>query len=399
MAKPNHYNRILFVGTGGGNDVYSAILALMQLKHDGWSWNHCDIAGVLSPFHLHTGPYAYSSKHYPVKHITEQSKRSIVTKKETTEIKFVDAAVAKLVAHNPDLGISKVLGIPLDRGTVFLKELFTMWKKKYDFIVLVDVGGDILYRGKHDTHVLSPMFDAMVLKAFVQSGAQGILFEAGPGTDGELEPEALRSTLEKLHPQVLPLAHSVVSKWDHLYKEWVAPVRRGRTVPVTIEAFNSVKRILSLEYRARGHMGTQKYYEHFIQNIDTGLCKSYYLIKPKDIVNPFAVACSGPFQWFLKTQVAQQHTNCEVNLEVLHHKGKYFHFLTPSPLFLHGKRVQMIEYGLSRLKEGHSDHALIFADDWEQLNNSYKAGLTVKKGPSRKYGHKLLLVSPSSTTK
>lgn len=396
MAKRNHYEKILFVGTGGGNDIYSTILAAMQLRHDGWDWKHCDIAGVLSPFHQHSGRHAYSGKQYPVKHITENSKRYIVDKKGTTEIKFVDAAVAKLVAHHPELGINRVLGIPLDKGTVFIHKLFTMWKKKYDYIVLVDVGGDILYRGAQDWHILSPMFDAMILKAFVQSGAKGILFEAGPGTDGELAPEVLSTTLRSLNPEILPLTRSVVTKWDHLYKEWIASVRRGRTVPVTIDAFNSVKPMLYLDYRARAHMGTQKYYEHFGQAIDTRLCKNYYLINPKHIINPFAVSCNGPLQWFIKTQVAQHRTNCEVNLEVLHYKGKYFQFLTPSPLFAEGKRMTIIEYGLSRLKAGHCDHAFIFADDWKELTNSYREGLTVKRGPSRKYGIKLLVVSPAS---
>ena len=184
--------KVLFVGIGGGNDVFSTVLAVQSLHNLGWSWNSCDIAGVLSPFHRHT---CIGTDVVAVFCTKPQSERFLVRNDGEVKIGFVDATVSRMIHEKQLYGIREVFGLSLEFGTEGLTQTFRTLSRFYDYFVLVDVGGDCFYRGKEDGHVLSPMFDGMVLRAFVDSKVPGILFEAGPGTDGELEPEALEKTL------------------------------------------------------------------------------------------------------------------------------------------------------------------------------------------------------------
>lgn len=362
------FGNVLFIGTGGGNDVFSTALAALSLQKLGWSWNQCSFAGVLSPFHGHTEIY-YKTKGIAV--INSYSTRKVVRKNDEFQIGFVDAAVADMVKNLNIAECQRIFGLSLSQGTEGLIESFKTLAKDFDYIVLVDVGGDIFYRGAQDTHVLSPMFDAMVLKAFVDSGVDGILFEAGPGTDGELDPEALEEILKQTKAQSFPMESSVIDEWNNLYQTWIAPVRTGRTVPVTIEAFNSKDDYLEMDYRARAHIGKQRLYSNFAHRISTRLCKQFFLINPKEINNPFAVSCSSPLDWFIKTQVEQHKTNCEVNLEYFKHDGKLYQFLTPSVLFPPHDRMSLIKKGLDDLISRNYDIAILFPNDWNEIENNY----------------------------
>lgn len=375
------FNKVLFVGTGGGNDVFSTILAALSLRAEGFTWESCDIAGVLSPFHKHTGKVPQFNpevreKQFKVKQITADSKRFIVTAQTKKEIKFVDAVVAKMVTKSSTLresgiNIGQVLGLPLFGGTELLAQCFTYYATLYDFIILVDVGGDIFYSGAADHHVLSPMFDAMVLRAFVNSGAPGILFEAGPGTDGEIGPEALEDALTHAGATSFPLQESVMNQWEALYQKWVAPVRTGRTVPVTIQGFNATEPEISLEYYARAHQGEERAYAYFTQRINTELCKKFFLLDPSKIENPFAVDCHDPMDWFDKTQAKLQPTNCEANLEFFRKREKFYQFLTPSPLFRPDERMKLLENGFKRMLSGECHFSLMLKHDWEAVSRAW----------------------------
>ena len=367
----NKFKNVLFVGTGGGNDVFSTALAALSLQKLGWSWDQCSFAGVLSPFHEHT-EVGHKIQHIAVIKINSYSIRKVVRKNDEFQIGFIDAAVADMVKNLNVAECQRVFGLSLLQGTKGLTESFKALAKDFDYIVLVDVGGDIFYRGKQDHHVLSPMFDAMVLKAFVDSGVSGILFEAGPGTDGELEPEALEEVLKQTKAQSFPVESSVIDEWDDLYKKWIAPIRTGRTVPITIEAFNSTNEYLEMNYRARAHIGKQRLYAEFPHRISTKLCKHFFLIDPKEIENPFAVSCSSPLDWFIKTQVQQHQTNCEVNMEYLRHKGNLYQFLTPSVLFPQYDRRALIAKGLDDLVSCNYDIAIMFPNDWKEVKSNYE---------------------------
>ncbi len=368
--KPASVDRVLFVGTGGGNDVFSTLLAAASLWEEGWRWRSCDIGGVISPFHKHN---LVSTNVSGVFFTTQNSTRRLLSKDGSGKaIRFVDAKVAEMLVRTQysqpyDVG-RMVLALSLEGGTVGLEKAFTQLANEYDLIVLVDVGGDCFYSGAEDKHILSPMFDAMVIRAFVDSGVNGFLFEAGPGTDGELEPESLTQALVASGgmENAKPLLPSVMDWWGEQYSTWIENYRPGRTVPMTLKAFRSTESFLQEQYRVRGHLGDVRRYKYFTQTISAELCQKFYLVDPSRIQNPFAVRCINSMDWFWKTQVCGRHTNNEANLEYFKASadGGLWQFLTPSPLLDPKDRGELINLGLQNLSQGVIDGALMMSGDW-----------------------------------
>jgi len=365
---------VLFIGTGGGNDVFSTTLAMASLWKLGWRWDHAAVAGVLSPFHHHTVvPTSVDGffKTYPT------SERFLMRHKDPKKIEFIDAQVSKLLAKEALYTSSNVFSLSLKNGSKGLQHTLSDLRKIFDYFVLVDLGGDFFYRGVRDSHVLSPLFDAMVLRAFVDSGVPGILFEAGPGTDGELEPEALIDAFKKCSALSFPLDADIIDWWDSLYTKWIKPKRPGRTIPITIEAFRSSEAMLVLQYRARAHLGTTRCYSYFDQRILTDLCRNFYLVDPKKIMNPFAVSCMSPKDWFFQTQVGMYHTNNEANLEYWQEPRHLEQFLTPSPLFPEKDRKRLIRQGVGELLGGVCNTAWVFSKDIEHIPKRYMSSLEI----------------------
>lgn len=355
------FKNALFVGTGGGNDIFSTTLAMLSLREAGYEWNSCSVAGVLSPFHRYRGLDRTVCKQVvsiPDRDIT----RIVPCHVDIIELDMVERTVAALAEAERDLDIKAVYGLSLAGGTRDLAEAFRWLASTHDFVVLVDIGGDILFRGfETDPRVLSPMFDAMVLEAFCASGAPGILFEAGPGTDGEISPGSLKETLLDPTVQSYPLAASVVDEWERLFRTHVEPVRAGRTVPKTIEAFRSAQALLTLDYRARCHLGNRRWYATFSHEIDTELNRSFYLV-PTEWArhrNPLCVPCRHVEEWIEKTRQPGRHVNAEFQFEYLF-TGKLVWLLAlPSPLFTPDQQKEMVDAAFEDARRGNCDGVVI----------------------------------------
>ena len=355
------FGRVLFLGIGGGNDIFSCTLAASSLYADGWRWKKCAFAGVLSPFHYHTVKPTGIGGLF----LTQpSSERHLLRRQGARAIRFVDSAVSAFVASGKPFDCTGVYGISLMDGSMgvawTLKQLVP---RLFDYVVLVDVGGDCFYRGSQDTHVLSPFFDATVLRGFIDARVRGVLFEAGPGTDGELEPEALASVLQSVQATSNPLRESMIDQLDAWYRQWVEPVRPGRTVSMTISAFRSPEHMLTVRYRARAHLGATRRYAYFDQRIDTELCRSYYVVDPSRISNPLAIESRSPIDWFIKTQLQGQHVNNETNLEYWARGNQIVHLLTPSPLLDANDRRDLIAQGIDELAAGVCDEAWLLPGD------------------------------------
>lgn len=367
--------KVLIVGTGGGNDIFSCLGAARALEPPG-SWQ-VDFAGVLSPFHHHAN---VESTPYPgVTRTLPTSKRSVRTKRHEFPISFVDATVARLIEERDIFGVKNVYGLSLKHGSEGLAESLQALARKYDAIILADIGGDIFYGGREDRHVLSPMFDAMVLRGFVDAKVPGFLFEAGPGTDGELDPFRLQLALTCPGIARTPWREADLDWWDKLFETYIKPVRPGRTVPITIEAARSKAPLIKLPYRGRAHFGKHRWYANFDHVISTELCRSYYTLVPDQIENPFAVTCSDPFEWFVKTQCGQQPTNNEANLEYLEHEGGLGQFLTPSPLFTPSIREEILRTIIkAHIEEPEVDKFWMHRIDWERYGMPWRHRFKVR---------------------
>jgi hypothetical protein len=103
---------VLFVGTGGGNDVFSCLLAADCLQQLGVRWEKARIAGLLSPFHRHT---VGTTADMGVARVSPYSRRYLQRYNAPREIGFVDARVAALVETEHPLGIEEVLAFPIER--------------------------------------------------------------------------------------------------------------------------------------------------------------------------------------------------------------------------------------------------------------------------------------------
>lgn len=378
MRKTEH-GKVLFLGTGGGNDVFSATLAMGALWRNGWRWRECAFAGVLSPFHRHATTDSGGIIGATI--TTLDSSRHLLRRDDPREIGFIDARAAEMVTRESLFDASRVYGLSIAQGAIGLTRTIRQLSTRYDYVVLVDLGGDIFYAGPRDAHVLSPMFDSIVLRAFNDAGVPGILFEAGPGTDGELAPEALRESFAASGAEAYDLDTPTVGWWSGLYKRWIEPFRPGRTVPVTIEAFQSEAKELLVVYRARAHLGCERHYANFDQRIATDLCRRFYLIDPQRIRNPFTVACDSPKDWFLKTQTAQQRTNNEANLEYVSVGNELWQFLTPSPLFSEEERFAQLNSALeAQVGADVCDGNWVFPSGWENLRAEWQGEFHVTAG-------------------
>ncbi len=355
------FSNVLFVGTGGGNDIFSTALAMLSLRRAGYEWDSCSVAGVLSPFHRYRGLTRTECKH--VDSIPDREiKRIVPCLVDVIELDMVERTVASLARAERDLNVGAVYGLSLTEGTSGLEEAFRWLASTHDFVVLVDIGGDILFRGfDTDPRVLSPMFDAMVLEAFCASGAPGILFEAGPGTDGEISPGSLKETLLDPTVQSCPLAASVVDEWDRLFRTHVEPVRAGRTVPKTIEAFRSERPSLTLDYRARCHLGKRRWYATFPHEIDTALNRSFYLVPPKWARrrNPFCVPCRSVEEWIGMTRQPGCHVNGEFQFEYLTADRSVWLLALPSPLFTPDQRKEMVDAAFEDARRGNCHGVIV----------------------------------------
>lgn len=362
-------NKVLFVGIGGGNDIFSTLLVALALKKAGWKWSEAGIAGVLSPFHTH---YNKVTNIPNVVRITPGSTRFLTTNHTPpVNIGFIDAAVSRLLAEDDirsACNITDQLGISLEQGSYGVSTAFSHLSQIYDFIVLVDVGGDCFYGGKDDAGILSPMFDALALRGFCDSSARGLLAEFGPGTDCELGPESLEEKLDCLSSEEVPVKPDTMAQWEHLYRTYIASVRTGRTVPNSIAAYASQDDMLSIPFKVRAHIGTVRMYDERVQKVKPANCKSIYLVDPRKIHNPFAVQCTDPLGWFTETQSLQHRTNCEANLEYYRKDGKLIQLLTPSPLFSITDQQKMIECGLDGLRSGRCDACIMFTEDIKQTS-------------------------------
>jgi len=138
----SQYRKALVFGTGGGNDIVSAILPALYLQDYGIK---TDIGGILSPAAVHT----FNGGIERVVNRLEGDIRRYIPAKEPVPLSFLDSMLPKF---GPALNIANFYDFSVRYGTSALADgLGTLIKENsYDLVVAVDVGGDILARGAQD---------------------------------------------------------------------------------------------------------------------------------------------------------------------------------------------------------------------------------------------------------
>ncbi len=191
--------KALVIGVGGGMDIASATLIGNCLRNRSAIQN-VHIGGVLNPGRMH---YYDGRPEGPINEITGKVERISLTK-NSPEIdkKFIDGQLPGIMAKTGnDFGGfwhfsfrygSKRL---LNEFGAFLSD------KHFDLLIGVDVGADMLARGKQDPNIQTPIMDICGLNLFRRiTDIRSSLFVFGIGTDAELTPEGISEIDEELKP-------------------------------------------------------------------------------------------------------------------------------------------------------------------------------------------------------
>jgi hypothetical protein len=258
------YKKVFVFGTGGGNDILSAIIPALQLQSLGLK---VDIGGVLSPAATHT----FDEQKEQVINKIHNVERYIELKNgDLKNIGLIDNHIQ--AATKTILGESEFYDISIRFGTDRLVNDFNKFIREhdYDLVVAVDVGGDILGTTEDPT-LLSPMMDFTSLYLLRHLEVDNYLVEFGIGTDGELRPGRIDAILNELKDETIKT--STLSIDDFEIKEFenvfnsIKHIRAGHTNTMLLKTLRTDKDIIT-EYKYRIQIDDKKWLNSFMIKLD-----------------------------------------------------------------------------------------------------------------------------------
>ncbi len=377
----NKYHKVLLIGTGGGNDIVSTLIPQQHLQKRGIQ---TDIAGILSPGAIHY----FNEKLEDVVNIVNSNSRRIITGKEDVAISFVDSLLPQIV-KDENININKIYDFSIRYGTSKLVERVNslIRHEKYDLVLAVDVGGDILARNHKDKYVLSPLMDFTTLYLLNHLHVDTMLLELGLGTDGELRPDGMKEILTALREDNLMLYESQISandseigKFRNVFDK-VKDVRAGHTNVMILKTLDSTlaesKKDIVTEYRFRSQIGKQKWLTPFEVTLPSEYAGKTYLINGKKLAEKrFETAFSykNSLEQYVKLKSMCPEWKTELDLFSLwsgHNwtssdkHGHSLFLLVPSTNMPEQQRNEIIKYGVEN-----SDSDLILLRATDIKNNS-----------------------------
>jgi hypothetical protein len=359
------YQRPLIIGTGGGNDIVSATLVLADLQRRKIK---ADIAGICSPgaFHFYNGIEEASVN------LVRANTQRYIDAKNPVRISYVDDKLP-IALRNTGLE-ADVYNLSGRYGTKnLIQELDRLIKeKKYDGIIALDVGGDILARGKKDPTILSPLMDFTTLYVVSQLDTPTVLVEFGLQTDGELRPAGCKELLEELKAKNLLLETTkmykqniAVERFSRVYNE-LKQIRQGHTAVMTLKTLETdedihtdyifTTRILDKKARHSFPIVLESEYFGKVFTID---------LKKLAVSRELAFAYENNLELYLKTKKIVDTKN-EMDTFYYKHGEDTLWLGLICPQFKGEQRKELINYGLDNLDK-HADLALLWAED---ANNS-----------------------------
>ncbi|MBI5066177.1 DUF1152 domain-containing protein [Candidatus Woesearchaeota archaeon] len=377
---PKKYNKALLIGTGGGNDIVSAILPALYLSKQG---TQVDIAGILSPGATHT----YRGKQEQVINKLEGDVKRFISSKKPTEISFVDSSLPQ-IAKELKIPVNNFYNLSTKQGS---QELSVTVKKlvetnKYDLVLGVDVGGDILARGKEDSKLFSPMMDFTTLYILPCLNVDSFLLEFGLGTDGELESNGIREILTELRQKNLILNESEINKNDKevssfkIIYEKISKTRTGNTIPLTLKSLEHKGSDLIVEHKHTTRINNKKWELITEVRLLEETLGQAYLIDVKALVKnrqSTVLQHSNPLEQLIQLKkIPTWKTELDLNYlwggNDLNWNGKSnggfcLQALTPAFQLLEETRKEIVQEGYKQMQEGMSDAILVFNNDLKYL--------------------------------
>lgn len=393
--KLQNASNILIFGVGGGNDSFTALLMKAQLERDYLLKAKSVTVVAMLPDVL--AYYGLSPTVHPlVGEITSKTERCLPPELGGKRIRAFPEPV--LAEHKDALGVERVLGIRMDKGSEGVYEALDalLSEREYDLVLAVDVGADFI-AAPENKNVLSPMMDAYALRALRRLSSEGRLDNLvcavfGLGSDGESSPEMLHAALDRLGSfETGRFDVDTISSLELFYWTKVHPVRASRTTPNTLRSIRLHEHDplqiqpwgLGQPFEARFHTKPTKgrsnvYYGPFEHKMDPMHAGRYILFDElHGIQNYFEVPCSNGIDWFLKVnqKVAranhelngQSYTHMEATLGIPDAGHHSLLFGTPSSKFAGVNRQSILNDIVLSIENCVFDCALMYADDIDKI--------------------------------
>ena len=371
------YRKALVLGTGGGNDIVSAIFPAMHLQKYGIQ---TDLGGMLSPAAIHT---FNGNLETVVNAVEGEIKRSIPTRDNIT-LTMIDSHLPPLLKAE-GLAIPACYNFSIRYGTKRLvQEVTALIKERgYDLVVAVDVGGDILGRGAEDITLLSPMMDFSSLHLLGQLAVDSFLIEFGLGTDGELRPQGMKEIMHELKESNLLLEENSFSAQDAEFMHFknifdcIKDIRAGHTAVMTLETLKAPpdKDIIT-PYRFRSQIGKKKWLTPFEVILPHQYFGKSYLINAKGLAakrSRTAFAYENSLEHYVKLKQISPSWKTEMDLFYIwsgdqwttpEKKGNSLFFLVPSRQIPAVQRKEILEEGM----HSPAEIIMILEEDRREMN-------------------------------
>lgn len=365
--------RALVVGSGGGNDIVSAVLVAEALQAHGIQ---VDIAGILNPRFAHT----FEGQGEQVINTITGNSRRFVLGKPLIECPYIDATLHD-VLRDTRSKIGELFGLSLRHGSQGLTDALDdlSAKQKYDAIIGVDVGGDIL--GTPHDRVLSPLMDIATLVMLGRVRTKSYLIEMGLGADGELTGAQIDNVITDLQQtegvvlsqEAITPRDQAVTYFSKLYKEQIAPIRAGNTGRRLLESFaaDPQKGDVSFDYIDEYRVGANKWTHTRRAEMPQKYLHQAIIIDPKKLVSQRASTApqtDSVFQLHMALKHAAPGWGSELDGQIIYSDnhwstinacGESILLLTLPPSIPSSIRKEMIRSGLAMLTSDQVDYCLL----------------------------------------
>lgn len=359
------FKKPLVIGTGGGNDIVSASLIIAELQNKNIFG---DLAGVCSPGAIH---FYNGQPERSVNEVSADAQRFLESK-QRKQLSFIDGYVPSALKNNGiNAGVYNLSG---RFGTEALIEGLEklIVERGYDGVIAVDVGGDILARGKKDPTILSPLMDFTTLYAVSKLSVPSVLVEFGLQTDGELRPEGCNEIFSQLAKDGFLLAEEKFRKQDPAFRKveaiynQIKEIRHGHTMVMTNQTLEA-ERDIQTEYRFHVQVLDKKVTHWFPLTLEAKYFGKVFTIDLKPLVEtrPHAFSYRNNLELYLKTKLVAN-TKTEMDLLYFHDDRQIVWLGMGCPQITGDERRNLINYGLENLSL-HADSAILWKEDAENL--------------------------------
>lgn len=386
-----NYTNALVLWTGGGNDIVSALIIALDLQKNGVN---VSLAGMNSPaaVHMYNGRYEE-----PINKLGDNTRRFVTGKWYPTSEDTPWIEISCIDGHLPEtlrkhgIDIPHIYNFSTRYGTHELQRWFEalIEEMKYDLIVAVDVGGDILARWAADNTILSPHMDFTSLHLLKQLKTPSLLVEFWIGTDGELRPDGMKAILDEvinnnmlLHTSDISNEHHTIDTFRKIFWD-LKTIRAGNTAVNTLKTLDQIEQgsndDLKLDYRFRTRIEKQTWDTWFEVVLPREHFGKVYSIDSQKFAaarSHTAFAFENSLEQYIKLKLMQPNWKTELDAYYLWSEGNWttperewvcMHCLLLSDMIPLEQRTEILRAAQKHLHEGKSDCMLIRSADLAHL--------------------------------